>query len=165
MAKPTARRKAAESEETYVKSNDVLHNQFPSVEGEVGVEVAKRGADNHESDTTTHRKVFTLQKAQYNPDEPGTLHEDNKRFVRQEAIGQGLRPTGDVSFDGAHDAEDDPRTSVHLVYSVGAVPAAVATVEDDGQVFVNEDEQHAYDEGNPSPRDADTDETNDEPTE
>lgn len=145
-----AKRKSEKTEEQVVQA------QFPALEGEPEVEVAKRGADNHEDSSTTHHKVYVLPADQYNPDEPGTLHEDNKRAMRQEMMNLGLRPTGDVSFDGATDHEEDNGRSVDLAYSVGAEPAVTAYEYDEAHAFVNEDEQDLLEAGVPSPRDVTT---------
>lgn len=138
------------------RDEDVAQHQFPSLEGEEGVEVAKRGADNHETDTLIHRKVFTVPKDQYNEDtadDEDGLHARNIRAVRTEMMNNGLRPDSDVTFEGSHPDENDPNRSVHLVYTVGAQAAVLAdefTVE---HAMVREDEQHLLEEGVPSPRD------------
>lgn len=98
--------------------------EFPSLDGNPDVEVAKRSADVHKKSSHQHVKIYVLG--------PGTFeeaanfdHSANITATRQAMIAQGLRPEGDVTFVGAKTAKDG--VSIELSYTVGATPAAIAT--------------------------------------
>lgn len=99
--------------------------QQPSLFGRPEVEVAERTADTDEAEATEFVKDFVVPKAQFEREDPDAVHARNATAVRQYMVNQGLRPDADVRFVGSDDWWDG--VSVVLHYSVGAVPAAVAT--------------------------------------
>lgn len=98
--------------------------QQPSLYGRDDVEVAERTQDTTSKTATEFTKHFVVSRAQYEAEDPDAVHSRNETAVRQFMVNQGLRPDADVRFVGEEDYWDD--SSVVLVYSVGAVPAAVA---------------------------------------
>jgi hypothetical protein len=99
--------------------------QFPSLAGQPDVEVAERSADVHKASSSRHIKVFVAP--------PGFVvegydHTANFTATRQYMMGLGLRPDGDVEFDGASENVDG--VSVDLTYSVAAIPAVIAVDPD-----------------------------------
>lgn len=98
--------------------------QFPAIHGQPDVEVAQRSQDVTKDATGTHRKVFVLVADEYGNGR-GFDHEPNKRETVRYMVQNGLRPLGDVSFDGSKKLPDG--RSVALAYTVKAVPAVVAT--------------------------------------
>jgi len=108
--------------------------QFPALAGEPDVEVAERTIDygsptfgGDPAGTTRHVKDFVTPKGAYE-DEADAVNVRNINAVRQAMVNQGLRPDGDVDFEGATDHPDG--VSVILRYGVKAVPAVIASTYD-----------------------------------
>ncbi len=122
--------------------------QFPSLAGHPDVEVAERSADVEEDATNVHRKVFVIPRnglvdQDYSDAVHDAMHAANIDGMRQEMVLNGLRPTEDGHFAGAEPHADGQ--SVCLAYEVAAVPAAVATPEQN-VVAVTVDDQHRLDQ-------------------
>jgi hypothetical protein len=111
--------------------------QFPSVAGQVGVEVAERSADVTTGRTRKHRKVFRVF---FGPgdayDSAAFDHGPNRIATRQYMTSHGLRPIGEVALVSAEPYDDN---NVDLVYEVEAIPAAIATDPAQANVVVSTD--------------------------
>lgn len=120
--------------------------EFPALEGEPGVEVSERSADQTDPDTMTHRKEFVLLAADYDNGDKAEIHRANVGATRQYLISQGMRPTGDGKFVSSKKHPDG--LSVSLFYDVPVVPAVIAQ-EGDPEVhdYVQVDDQHAAETG------------------
>jgi hypothetical protein len=99
--------------------------QSPSLVGRPEVEVAERTQDTDKAESGEFVKDFIVRRDQFDAEDPDAVHARNATAVRQFMVNQGLRPDADVRFVGEEDHWDG--VSVVLHYSVGAVPAAVAT--------------------------------------
>lgn len=99
--------------------------QAPSLVGRPEVEVAERTQDTDEAESGEFVKDFVVRRDQFDAEDPDAVHARNATAVRQFMVNQGLRPSADVRFVGEEEHWDG--VSVVLRYSVGAVPAAVAT--------------------------------------
>jgi len=97
--------------------------QFPALIGKPDVEIAARSADVEDHESTRHVKIFVLAPGIF--DGRRFDHDANFAATRQYMISQGLRPVGDVVFNGKSVNVDG--VSINLVYSVEATPAVVAT--------------------------------------
>lgn len=100
--------------------------QFPSAAGEPGVEVSERQADSDETAKFVRTLVVGVTASEFetlqNDEE---FHDRQHNAVRQEAINQGLRPTGDVSYEGS---ETVNAKNVKMTYSVPVEPARTAVL-------------------------------------
>lgn len=118
---PTAKKAEKKAEE----SPDVAEKQFPSLSGAKAVEVAERTGDTDEAKSDVFVKKFYVLKRDWDlSGGHAEMHDRNIGAMRQAAINQGLRPTGDGVFDG-HEIQADA-DSVVLRYVVPVTPAAVA---------------------------------------
>lgn len=115
---------------------DAAQTQFPSLHGQVGVEVAERSADVTTSRTRKHRKVFRVFTAGLDFIVDEFDHRPNFMGTRQYMTSHGLRPVGDVTFVGAEKYDDK---NVDLTYEVEALPAAVATEPATANTVVSQD--------------------------
>lgn len=116
--------------------------QFPSLSGDVEAEVAERSQDVEAPKADEHLKVYVVQRNPEGDDFDEDMHRRNIDAMRQSAILQGLRPTGDGRFVGAEDGDDDG--SVRLTYALPVVPAVV---DEPGALrYVVEADQHAADQ-------------------
>lgn len=95
--------------------------QHPANKGEPAVEVAKRDPDAVEDASGEYRKVFRVMADVF--DEDTFDHAGNINATRQEIINHGLRPSGDVTFDGA---EKFDKYNVDLTYTCPVIPAVDA---------------------------------------
>ncbi len=113
--------------------------QFPSRIGQEQVEVAERSVDIDTAEekagtkSATYVKKFVLLKREWDThtaEQKKDVHTRNVRAVRQFMVGNGLRPTGDTTFDG-EEVEKVAQTgrlsndSVTLTYSTPATPVAL----------------------------------------
>jgi hypothetical protein len=105
---------------------DLTQVQHPALLGEEGMEVARRGADIVSDNTMTFTKDFVLLGY---PD--GFNHEPNMIATRVEVMNAGLRPDGDVKFEGAHDHPDGESTILRYTVPVrvAALPGLPADVQ------------------------------------
>lgn len=120
----------------------VRARQFPALFGSPEVEVAERTIDHGEEPTSTHTKDFVTVRRDYDTGDKDAIHENNIRAVRQYMVNQGLRPDAKVQFEGEIDHPFDKR-SVVLRYTVGAVPAVVATDFDVAHTVVSTEDETA----------------------
>lgn len=84
--------------------------------------VAARSADTDEISTDEHVKVFVLPPGDKPTEANGFSHEANYAAVRQYAMSQGLRPTGDVRHVSTK-PYGPGKLSWAITYAVTAVPA------------------------------------------
>jgi hypothetical protein len=111
--------------------------QFPSVAGQVAVEVAERSQDVPSGRSRNHRKVFRVFVGGGAPfDAEGFDHAANRIATRQYMTSHGLRPVGEVELVSAEPYDEN---NVDLVYQVEAVPAAVAVEPATAHVVVSTD--------------------------
>jgi hypothetical protein len=122
----------------------VRARQFPALFGSPDVEVAERTIDHGTEPTSVHTKDFVTLRRDYGTANKDEVHENNKRAVRQYMVSQGLRPDAKVEFEGEHDHPFD-ETSIVLRYTVGAVPAVVATDFDVLHTVVSTEDETATD--------------------
>lgn len=134
---PTAPEPDEAAVETPVEELDQLtpdearQTQHPSLYGQKNVEVAERTPDadltksGRRRTSATHTKVFVAPPG-FKLD--GYDHEANILATRRTMFNLGLRPVGDVTFDGASTNVDG--VSVDLTYTVEAIPTVVATDPD-----------------------------------
>lgn len=101
--------------------HDASLTEFPSLHGQPAVEVAERTVDDADQGKNVHRKVFVLLAREVGDDFD---HEPNKGATLRYMLQNGLRPTGDVTFNGFENLPDGK--SIALIYTVPAVPAIVA---------------------------------------
>jgi|SRR3954470_2608075 hypothetical protein len=121
-------------------------SQFPSLNGQEGVEVAERTADSDKETATVFSKVFVVPRESYENGtaDPDAVHQRNMTAVRQFMVSQGLRPSADVKFVGEEDyPADTTGRSVALRYEVPAVPAAVASAFEVAHVTIPHDGPNA----------------------
>ncbi len=86
---------------TAVKPKDLTRVQSPSLVGEEELEIAQRSADQHAEKSNTYVKDFVLTKDGYG-DGVGYNYDSDTYATRQELMNNGLRPAGDVTFEGTH---------------------------------------------------------------
>lgn len=101
--------------------------QHPSLVGQADLEVAQRSADQHRAKSDEHVKDFVvgpMSRTEPARDFGSFDHAANIDATRQYMIASGLRPVGDVVFEGWHNHPDG--ISRIARYVVKAVPAAVA---------------------------------------
>jgi hypothetical protein len=110
---------------------DAQQVEFPSLHGQVGVEVAERSSDVTVGRTRKHRKVFRV----FDWESKDFDHGANFTATRQYMASHGLRPIGDVAFVGAEPYDD---RNTDLVYEVEAIPAQVATDPAQAHVVVSQ---------------------------
>lgn len=107
-----------------MSEDETKNEQFPSLQGDQAAEVEKRSADGAEG--TERHKTFVVQGEGLDAsDHPA--HEANKLFVLDEAIQNGLHPTGEARFVGAK-LQARTRRGVEtweVTYGVTTVPAVV----------------------------------------
>lgn len=125
--------KAAEADKVAKSQNDKeqaaqaaepSEQQFPSLSGAKKTEIAERAADVVKKKSPTFDLKLRILKRDWKvQDRPEEIHERNYNHVRQQAINQGLRPTGDAVFTGEEDVRGD---SLLLCYSLPVEPAATA---------------------------------------
>jgi hypothetical protein len=140
----TDKDKAEESTPIFeqIKNKDEARStQFPSLNGQEGVEVAERTADSDETTATVFSKVFVVPRESYeNGPDQDEVHARNMTAVRQFMVSQGLRPSADVTFVGEEDyPADTTGRSVALRYEVPSVPAAVASAFEVAHVVIPQD--------------------------
>ena len=135
--KSRATRAAAPAAEAPVETR-----QFPSLSGEPGVEIAERSQDVEARSASEHLKVFVVQRNVDGADFDDAMHQRNIDSMRQSAILQGLRPTGDGRFVKQEDGTDDE--SVRLTYALPVTPAVVDDVT--STHYVTEADQHGFDQ-------------------
>lgn len=134
-------------QEEKLTPNEARQTQHPSLHGQKNVEVAERTPDAEltkaglRKTSATHTKVFVappgFDLTEYD-------HTANIFAVRQYMLNLGLRPVGDVTFDGESVNVDG--VSVDLTYSVEAIPSVIATdpdvvhttVDPDGNPYLEE---------------------------
>jgi hypothetical protein len=109
--------------------------QHPALAGAPEVEVADRSADQDDTPTLRHHKDFVIPARDYFPD--GLDHTANIDATRQFLINEGLRPTGDVTFDGAEKHPDGYSMILH--YSGPVIPAVIAGQFDVAHAPVRQD--------------------------
>lgn len=103
-------------------------------------EVAVRQADSDSNDK------FVKDYVIFNHGDGENDHEDYVNATRQEAINRGLRPTGDVSFDGKQ-AHPDGESQI-LTFSVGVEPAdKVGLPFEVKHAHADEEDQHGMEAG------------------
>lgn len=105
------------------KDQKTYQSQFPSLDGEPELEIAKRGADIDAIRSNVYVKKFVARF--HGPVElDQDFHDRQIVAMRREAIGHGLRLTGDGYFVGAEPHAD--RKSTILTYEVPCTPAKIA---------------------------------------
>jgi hypothetical protein len=100
--------------------------QFPTLDDNPGVEIAKRSPDRIAESDDRFRKVYVLMRRDYvgvGDEGREQIHVRNKLDVLQTAINNGVHPRGEASFDGKEDHPDG--ASVILAYSVDVIPSIV----------------------------------------
>lgn len=136
-------------QEEKLTPDEARQTQHPSLHGQTNVEIAERTPDaeltksGRRKTSKTHTKVFVAPHG-FNLDDYD--HTANIFAVRQYMLNLGLRPVGDVQFDGESTNIDG--VSVDLTYSVDAVPSVIATdpdvvhttVDPDGSPYLKRDE-------------------------